>query len=98
MAQFTHRLLESMMFLEIGTDDVVQWVFTRFLGASVDCEYEYDYDRTFIFRGHSHQPPDKSPGFEGERSRDIWWFLAGMLLGESMEALADDETLRNAVG
>jgi len=78
------------MFLEIGTDDVVQRVFTRFLGASVDFEYECDYDRTFSFLGHSHQPPDKSPGFEGERSCDIWWFFAAMLLGESMETLADD--------
>jgi hypothetical protein len=28
-----------MAFLEIGTDDVVQWVFTCFPGASVDREY-----------------------------------------------------------
>jgi hypothetical protein len=50
-----------------------------------------------IVRGHPHQPPNKSPGFKRERSSDIGWFFAAMLLGESIEAFSGDEALRNAV-
>lgn len=33
----THRLLEGVVLLEVGSEDVVQYIFSRFAGASVRC-------------------------------------------------------------
>lgn len=89
-----------MTFFEIGTDNVVQHIFSGLAGAPVDYEYKLEYGDSSLghtVQGDSHQPPNKFPAREGVRPSHVWWLFAAMLLGESVEPLSDDEALCGAV-